>query len=182
MAVGCNPGRLGPRQRGGRLDVVARVERLDASQWARLRDVRLRALADAPGAFGGTLEDERARDERGWVEFLSFGPWWVAVDADGLDVGLVAGGTRHDRPWVFSMWVAPGHRGSGVAEALLDEVVAWATESGADALGLDVTQHAPRARRFYLRYGFVPTGVTEPLRRDPDTVLEELVFTLAPRR
>ncbi len=156
---------------------VARVDRLDVAQWPRLKEIRLRALRDAPDAFGGSLEDEAARDEDAWVEFLSLGAWWVAVD-DGRDVGVVAGGSRREVPWVFSMWVEPSHRGTGVAGALLDEVVAWATVGGGEVLGLDVTQHAARARRFYLRYGFVPTGLTEPLQRDPSTILEELMLAL----
>lgn len=159
---------------------VAEIVRLDRSQWRRLRELRLRALADAPDAFGSTLAAEEAQREATWVAWLERGPWWVAAD-EGGDVGLVAGGHRRDLPWVFSMWVDPARRGSGIAAALLDAVVDWASGLGAAKVGLDVTDRAPTARRAYLRYGFVPTGVTERLDRDPSIVLEELVFTLERR-
>lgn len=158
---------------------VLRVERLDASAWRRLRAVRLAALRDSPDAFGGALSEEASRTEAEWAEWLTSWAWWVALD-EGRDVGLVAGGNSDGRPWVFSMWVAPSHRGQGLAEALLDEVVAWARAGGATSLGLDVTDRAARARRCYLRYGFVPTGHAEPLPRAPTIIREELRLDLGP--
>lgn len=156
------------------------IARLDAGSWERLRDVRLCALDDAPDAFGGTLDAERRRAPDEWREWLGLGPWWVASD-DGADVGLVAGGRRDGVPWVFSMWVAPERRGRGIAEGLLDEVVAWAKSEGSAVLCLDVTDRAPRALRCYERYGFVATGATEQLRRDPTITLVELRLDLAGR-
>ena len=40
------------------------VRRVRAEEWERLRETRLRALADAPMAFGATLADEQARPAR----------------------------------------------------------------------------------------------------------------------
>ena len=164
---------------------MARIEELDVTQLERLKAVRVRALADAPDAFGATLADTLEQDDAWWEGTFARGSWWVAVDERGDDVGLVAGAFRSDVlgregevPWVFSMWVAPQHRGTGLASALLDAVVAWAARRGAEVVGLDVTDRMPRARRFYLRYGFTPTGVTEPLRRDPSITLEEMSLPL----
>ena len=43
---------------------------LHADDWARLRDIRLRALTDSPHAYGGTYEIESAFDEDRWrLEF-----------------------------------------------------------------------------------------------------------------
>ena len=39
---------------------------LDADEWVRLRDIRLRALLDSPHAFGGTYEKENLLDEQQW--------------------------------------------------------------------------------------------------------------------
>jgi GNAT superfamily N-acetyltransferase len=159
------------------------VERLDDAGWARLRDLRLRALADEPDAFGSTLAEEAGRDDDGWVRFLALGPWWLAV-GDGRDVGLVAGGTRDgdaSTRWVYSMWVEAAWRGRGVGDALLDAVRAWAAGDGATRLGLDVTDRVPRARRFYERYGFEATGLVVPLPRDTTVSLVELAIPLAPR-
>lgn len=158
---------------------MSSVVRLSPTEWERLRDVRLRALEDAPDAFGSTLERESSFAEREWSDLAALGPWWVAVDASS-DVGLVAGG-RHKvtlMPWVFSMWVDPGHRGSGIAQELVAVVARWAADEGATELGLDVTDRAVGARRLYERLGFRPTGISFPMPRDKSILLVELALDL----
>jgi GNAT superfamily N-acetyltransferase len=160
---------------------VVQVARLDVEAWERLRVVRLRALDDAPDAFGSSAEAERDHDEVAWRRLAGLGPWWLAVSDDD-DVGLVAGGRRDGVDavrWVYSMWVDERWRGRGVATSLLDEVVRWAIDEGVGSLGLDVTDRMGRARRFYERYGFVTTGVTLPLPRDPTIQLVEMRLDLA---
>ncbi len=159
---------------------MGRVERLDPSSWERLRRIRLRALADAPDAFGSSAASEGDYDEAAWRRLAGLGPWWLAVE-DGDDVGVVAGGRRErddQTRWVYSMWVDKPWRGRDVAGALLDAVVDWAGSDGASRLGLDVTDRVPRARRFYERYGFVATGVVVPLPRDPSIALAEMTYAL----
>lgn len=115
-----------------------------------------------------------------WRRLAGLGPWWFAVE-DGVDVGLVAGGTREGEPstrWVYSMWVEPRWRGRGVAGALLEAVVVWARDDGASRLGLDVTNRVPRARRFYERNGFTATGTVVPLGRDVTIELAEMTLDL----
>jgi GNAT superfamily N-acetyltransferase len=161
-----------------------KVDRLDGADWEQLRDVRLRALADEPDAFGSSSVRESAYGESDWRRLLEWGPWWVAKD-DGADVGVVAGGGSHrekDIPWVFSMWVDSRWRGRGVAVALLDTVVSWAAEQGGTRLGLDVAERVPRARRFYERYGFVDAQRSFAMPRDPTITLVEMHLDLdAPR-
>jgi GNAT superfamily N-acetyltransferase len=159
--------------------LVARIDRVSPEDWPRLRDVRFRALADEPDAYGSSLEREGAYLEEDWRRLAEAGPWWLAVDG-GADVGIVAGG-RHEVPeerWVYSMWIEPSQRGNGVAEQLLGEVVTWAIAEGAPRLGLDVTDRVPRARRFYERFGFVVRGRARPLPRDRSIELTEMVLEL----
>lgn len=52
------------------------------------------------------------------------------------------------------LYVAGSHRGTDVAQALMDWAVATARASGADELVLTVWEHNPRAQRFYERQGF----------------------------
>jgi len=141
----------------------------------RLRDVRLRALGDAPDAFGATLRQESEYDEGAWRRLGSMGAWWVACDG-GADVGVIAGGHHDDARvrWVYSMWVDEAHRGTGVAALLLDEVVRWARGEGVATLGLDVADRVPRARSFYERYGFVANGRVAPMPRDASILLAEM--------
>ena len=47
------------------------VRQATAEDWPAVRAVRLRALADAPGAFASRLEDERDRPESAWRDRLA---------------------------------------------------------------------------------------------------------------
>jgi len=53
-----------------------------------------------------------------------------------------------DAPW----------QGRGVAQALMDAMLAHARERGADRVWLGVWEHNPRARRFYAKLGFDLAG------------------------
>jgi len=151
---------------------VAHVRRLTAQEWPRYRDLRLRALADAPDAFGSTLARERDRTDSDWQLRLSAGASSAAelplVLVDGAEfVGLAWGridGATPDVAHVFQMWVAPEGRGQGGGRSLLDTLISWARETGAAFVELDVTCGDTAARRLYERAGFRPVGVPRPLR------------------
>ena len=44
------------------------VNRIRSDQWRILRDVRLRALEEAPDAFGTTLVEGQKRTDRDWQD------------------------------------------------------------------------------------------------------------------
>jgi GNAT superfamily N-acetyltransferase len=136
------------------------LEQLTADEGPRLRAIRLRALRDAPDAFGSTLEEAAARSNEGWTRQVLELPTFVAV-SDGLDVGMVRGardGTDAGTAWLISMWVAPDLRGQGVGAALVDAVVEWARANGMNRLLLDVADANAPAIALYARKGFVPNG------------------------
>lgn len=90
---------------------------------------------------------------------------FFAVDG-GIDVGMVRAARHPDEPTageLLSMWVAPGARGRGVGDALIDAVVAWARAEGLSRIVLDVGDHNVAAIGLYTRHGFTPTGVTGAL-------------------
>jgi GNAT superfamily N-acetyltransferase len=125
------------------------VRRTTPDDWETLRDVRLRALRDAPWAFGSTYEREAAFGEADWRR--------VAGEATFLagDAGMAGGfvnGPRLVRLW--GMWIDPAARGRGLAEQLVDAVDAWATSIGATELELAVSERATAAQAAYARMGF----------------------------
>lgn len=80
----------------------------------------------------------------------------------------MAGVIDADEPGVvhlMAMWVDPALRGSGAADALVDEHLAWARAVGATLLRADVFATNHRARRLYERHGFRSTG-RETVRHD----------------
>jgi ribosomal protein S18 acetylase RimI-like enzyme len=68
--------------------------------------------------------------------------------------------------------VHPKIRGSGGADELVAAVVAWARSEGGKAVRLKVIQGNDRARRFYERMGFCPTGHQAIRARDNQIEIE----------
>jgi ribosomal protein S18 acetylase RimI-like enzyme len=146
-----------------------RIVRVTAQDWRTLRDVRLRALAEAPRAFGFTLERELGYDERTWRERAGAGRTFLARlagDVVGLVSFYVEEGREAERQLV-SMWVDPRARGTGVAALLVAAVREAAATEGARVLTLFVADGNDRARRLYERLGFRSTGERQPLPSDP---------------
>ena len=136
------------------------IKRLAVDEGLRLRTIRLRALADAPDAFGSTYDEVAAWPLDSWAAQLQKIATFVAV-VDGEDVGLVRGARdalQPDAAWLISMWVSPEVREQGVGEALIDAVVEWARISGVRRVLLDVGDHNQPAIALYARKGFEPNG------------------------
>jgi GNAT superfamily N-acetyltransferase len=163
--------------------MVGTVRRLASTEWRTLREVRLRALRDAPYAFGSTYDAEIARDDKWWRVSAQALFWLVATNDRGEIVGLAAGRAVPDLRYarqVISMWVAPEARGSGIAGQLVTALIDWARGDGASALVLDVAEGNHRARRFYERQGFAPTGSQEPLKSNPGVSTLQMRLVLVP--
>ena len=78
------------------------------------------------------------------------------------------------------MWVSPKVRGTGVADRLVAAVCELARQSGFGSVTLWVTEVNGRARSFYRRLGFAPTGGRQLVRPDQaDHWEEELTLRLS---
>ena len=140
------------------------VRRTDPADWARLRDVRLRALRDAPWAFGSTHEREAAFGEDDWRARTD---GTFLAEQDGRVVGMAGGfvnGPQLVRLW--GMWIESEARGQGIAEQLVEAVAEWSREQGATELELAVSEEADAAFAAYARMGFELMPEREPLRED----------------
>jgi ribosomal protein S18 acetylase RimI-like enzyme len=141
-------------------DESCRVRRAGIGDEAVLRDLRLRAMLDAPGTFGSTYEREMARSISDWQKWMSPGVTFLLETGAG-PMGIVAGARDAADPNVvhlMAMWLDPARRGSGSADALVASVVSWAASEGARTIRLEVMQSNGRARRFYERMGFQAGG------------------------
>jgi GNAT superfamily N-acetyltransferase len=140
------------------------VRRLGAGEAALLRDLRLRALRDAPLAFGSTLAREEAYTPEDWARWGT-GEGRVVFIAEPA-AGLASGVIDDDDPTLahlYAMWVAPEARGSGAGRALVEAVVAWAAERGAQRLTTSVTEGNVVGAALYAAAGFADSGRREPL-------------------
>ena len=147
---------------------MTEVRRLGPDDWEDFRDIRLRALAESPDAFGSTLEREAELGEAEWRRRL-VGPLYVVDDPRPVAVGGIFdnAGTPH----VWGMWTDPAHRGRGHARAILDALIPPGTPAQ-----LDVNIDNGDARTAYERYGFVGTGELEPLRPGSEQRIERMVI------
>jgi ribosomal protein S18 acetylase RimI-like enzyme len=148
--------------------VSAAVRRLGAGEADLLRALRLGALRDAPMAFGSTLAREEGYEPDAWER-------WAAASASGEQqaifiaepqAGMASGVIDDEDPalaHLYAMWVAPEARGTGAGKALVEAVVSWATERGAERLTTSVTDGNAAAAGLYTATGFADTGRREPL-------------------
>lgn len=165
----------GPKDVSGVEIVLATSE-----DWERVRDVRIRALADAPFAYGSRLEEERDQPESLWRARLEQQAAATFLAINGHEtVGLVRTFVAPEdvtTAELVSMWVAPHARGQGVGRQLVAAVVEWVRHHDATSLELWVTETNAAARRLYESCGFVLTGGRRTLPSDP--LLSEVAMRL----
>lgn len=133
------------------------IDELVPDDWARWRELRLQALAEAPHAFSSTLASWRDADEARWRARLQ-DVAYNALAVNGLrTVGMVSG-VAGDPVELISLWVAPAARGQGVGDALVRAVLAWSTPR---PTRLNVYPTNTPAIALYRRHGFVATDIID---------------------
>jgi ribosomal protein S18 acetylase RimI-like enzyme len=156
------------------------IRRLGLGDGVLLRDVRLRALQDAPYAFSSWVEREVAYTPEFWESRVAQsasgrdGAVFVAVENE-LCLGMAGGffaGTERETATLWGMWVDPSARRRGLGRELAEALSAWARGCGARRLRLAVTDcDASRpAASLYRALGFVETGEHEELASNPSLV------------
>jgi GNAT superfamily N-acetyltransferase len=155
------------------LKPMIRFEQLGPDEGTRLRAIRLRALQDAPDAFGTTFEQASAHSDDVWAKQVVELPTFVIVyEDDGRDVAMVRCARDQDKTdtaWLISMWVAPEIRRAGAGGVLVDLVVAWAHENGISRLVLDVADLNKPLSRSTSPRDSRPTGRLERCHRRDNT-------------
>jgi GNAT superfamily N-acetyltransferase len=156
------------------------VRRATSDDWESLRAIRLESLQDTPEAYGSTYEDSVAWSDERWRAAASHWVYFLA-ERDGRALGMISGGSNDQHPgtsWMYAMYVTPAARGTATATRLVDVVGRWARDQGASKLYLHVTSSVARARAFYEKVGFRPTGDVITMNRDPSITLFTMVQDL----
>ena len=148
------------------------------------RSLRLRALSDAPEAFGERYDDAVRLDSAYWTKliqsltppsrqrmFLAYvnetccGSVFAILDRDHTDMGRVGG-----------MWVDSKFRRQGVATQLLGAVFEWAKENDFGELRLWCEAGDNGAHTFYKTCGFNDSEKWNTMRDKVDKDLVEMVW------
>lgn len=143
--------------------------------------VRLRALQDAPYAFGSTYAKESQFADSEWLARIERmngkrGIGYLAMDGEtacGI-AGSFLDENDSTRAQLISMWTAPTHRQQGIGRLLISKILTWARLRKAHTLLLMVTCNNQPAIHFYERLGFTRTGRTEPYPNDPAVIEYEM--------
>jgi RimJ/RimL family protein N-acetyltransferase len=162
------------------------VLRAEPDDWPRVRDLRLRALLDAPDAFGSTHEREAGDGEDEWRTWMT--GWsgasdqalFAAVD-DGEWIGIALGvrwQPDRDLAHLYAMWVDPSARRGGAGRALVEAVTGWALDLNARRIVLRVTEGNHEALALYEACGFIDAGEREPLREGSRASVMPMVRSL----
>jgi len=118
------------------------------------------------------------------IERLSFtDPWTRGMFESELDVearGYARGAMRHgsligyifavvipDEAHIGNLAVAPGERGRGVAQELLDQLVDDASAAGVTRVTLEVRASNHTARKFYYKNNFIDIAIRKNYYRSP---------------
>lgn len=159
-----------------------KARRLRRDEAGPLRELRLRALADAPRELGCFLDEEAAFPSSYWraiAEDTQVADRRVSVVADDGEqlVGMVGGDwdEQSGRVHLVALWVEPSSRGRGVGKALVAEVLSWARERQAHRVELWVVDDALAAAALYASCGFVETGVHQAVPYSPEQTEKLLV-------
>lgn len=174
-----------------------KIRSIHADEWAAAKELRLVSLQDpvAHLAFLETYEAAVARPDSfyqeraaGAAEGAEGAQQIIAEGPDGEWVGTVtvlleeAGTTdwagfpvERKQGHLVAVFVRPEVRGIGLTEVLFDAGLEWAWGRGAERVRLIVHEDNARARRFYGKVGFAPSGVLVPLGDSGERELEMVI-------
>jgi ribosomal protein S18 acetylase RimI-like enzyme len=151
------------------------IRRIEPSDSALLRRVRLRALVTDPASFGSTYERDAAFPDQTWAERAArsaAGDDWATLLAISGDepIGIVTAlrdGLQRQLFHVVEMWVAPEARREGIGRSLLSGIEGWIASCGGTSVHLSVTDAATAAMRLYESTGYKPDGNSAESRHTP---------------
>ena len=152
-----------------------KIRTLERTEVSLHRQIRLRALRDAPTSFAESVADAETRPLVYWesltesVTSLDRHVMFLACEEDavyGCTYGLLDR-SREDGIRVGGMWVDPTQRQRGIGKMLLEAVLSWGLERRRTHFGLWVPTHQEGAIALYKRAGFVQNGLVQPLPNQP---------------
>lgn len=149
-------------------------------------EIRLRALAESPNAFGETLQQAQEQPNSYWEDLTNSVTqpnrhvMFLAEQAEqvvGFAFGLI---DRKDARigHIGGMWVDPAFRAGGIGYRLVAAILDWAYQQKQNRLELWVTQGNAKAIKLYERVGFVDTGKRDVLPSNSSLQIIQMALEL----
>ncbi|WP_051334409.1 GNAT family N-acetyltransferase [Bradyrhizobium sp. Ai1a-2] len=159
-----------------------KIRRLEARDTADYRDLRLEGLKAHPEAFASSWEHEVDKPTSWWEERLKtntvFGGWVNSSPLVGLAGFRVQDGVKLQHKGVlWGMYVRPEARGTGLAAALVNQVVEHARPLVEDVC-LTVVASNAAAHRLYGAAGFEEYGLERRALKVGSEYYDELLMVL----
>jgi RimJ/RimL family protein N-acetyltransferase len=153
---------------------------------AAYRELRLEALRTHPEAFGEDYAASLARPPERWQQTVRDGAGGElgilhVAEAAGALVGMTgiyridAAKMRHSAN-IWGVYVRPGWRGAGIADALIAACVGWARGLELRLAKLSVVTSNTAAIRCYVRCGFSVYGVEPQIIYHNGVYYDELLM------
>lgn len=92
---------------------------------------------------------------------------WLVAEKNGAVAGYVGSQTVMDETDMMNIAVHPDHRRQGIAEALIEALIAVLKLKGSRSLTLEVRVSNENARRLYEKLGFCQAGIRKNYYRNP---------------
>jgi ribosomal protein S18 acetylase RimI-like enzyme len=159
--------------------MVWQIRRLIAADAQTFRDLRLEALQTYPDAFGSTYETEASRPLGYFTERLEKNVILGGFDHTKLTgmIGFYRQSGPKDQPKgvIWGMYVKPRWQGSGLASALLNEIIELG-KMQVEQIQLTVVTTNQRAVRFYEASGFRVYGTERNALKSGEHYFDELLM------
>jgi ribosomal protein S18 acetylase RimI-like enzyme len=144
-----------------------------------LKEVRLRALGQAPGAFAQSAAGGENDPDEGWVAWATElaaddgdSVVFLAFGAGAPPIGMAGAYLWPDEAdvVVWGVWVDPAWRGAGWGRRLMEHVIEWAENPHGSRLAFWVTSTSEPALGLYRGLGFEEVEESRPDPRFPRIV------------
>ena len=153
------------------------IRRLKIGEADLFKEVRLAALKDAPYAFSSTYESALERSPESWTEQANNSAQGsdratFIVFSDDKPIGMAALYRTDNQPdtgELVQVWINPEHRGTGLANKLMDIVFDWARQNSFIRIIAGITRENTKATNYYIKYGF--STADNPTQKETNEIL-----------
>ena len=160
-------------------NLAQQIRRLEISDAALFRDIRLEALAKNPEAFGSTFEKENAQP-LAWFEATLGAADIFGAFLDGKLAGIAGYSAQENskkahKGLLWTMYVRAAARHAGLGKVLVAAVLEHA-RGRVELVQLTVVSENESARRLYRAMGFVEYGYEKKALKHDGRYYDEILM------